>query len=196
MKVAILKYNAGNIYSVINSLKRLGVSPILTDDIQELTSADRVILPGLGEAKSVMTYLYSHNLDKVIYNLRQPVLGICIGMQLMCRHSEEGDTDCLDIFHVNVKRFIAQSHYDKIPAVGWNEISNLKSPLFKDFTKKEFVYFIHSYYVPLSDYTIAETNYILPYSAALNYNNFYAVQFHPEKSGYIGEKILNNFLSI
>ena len=139
MKVAILKYNAGNIYSVINSLKRLGVSPILTDDIQELTSADRVILPGQGEAKSVMTYLYSHNLDKVIYNLRQPVLGICIGMQLMCRHSEEGDTDCLDIFHVNVKRFIAQSHYDKIPAVGWNEISNLKSPLFKDFTKKEFV---------------------------------------------------------
>lgn len=196
MKVAILKYNAGNIYSVINSLKRLGVSPILTDDIQELTSADRVILPGQGEAKSVMTYLYSHNLDKAIYNLRQPVLGICIGMQLMCRHSEEGDTDCLDIFHVNVKRFIAQSHYDKIPAVGWNEISNLKSPLFKDFTKKEFVYFIHSYYVPLSDYTIAETNYILPYSAALNYNNFYAVQFHPEKSGYIGEKILNNFLSI
>jgi len=196
MKVAILKYNAGNIYSVINSLKRLGVSPILTDDIQELTSADRVILPGQGEAKSVMTYLYSHNLDKVIYNLRQPVLGICIGMQLMCRHSEEGDTDCLDIFHVNVKRFITQSHYDKIPAVGWNEISNLKSPLFKDFTKKEFVYFIHSYYVPLSDYTIAETNYILPYSAALNYNNFYAVQFHPEKSGYIGEKILNNFLSI
>ena len=167
MKIAILKYKAGNIYSVINSLKRLGVEPVVTDDVNE-----------------------------VICNLRQPVLGICIGMQLMCRHSEEGDTNCLDIFHVDVKRFIAQSNQDKIPAVGWNEISNLKSPLFKDIVRKEFVYFIHSYYAPLSAYTIADTDYILPYSAALNYKNFYAVQFHPEKSGDVGEKILNNFLSL
>lgn len=196
MKVAILKYKAGNIYSVINSLRRLGIDPILTDDIQEISSADKVILPGQGEARSVMNYLNSHNLNKVICDLQQPVLGICIGMQLMCRHSEEGNTDCLDIFHSDVKRFIAKSHYDKIPAVGWNEISNFKSPLFKNFPEKDFVYFIHSYYVPISDYTIASTNYILPYSAALNYKNFYAVQFHPEKSGNIGEKILSNFLSI
>ena len=172
MKIAILKYKAGNIYSVINSLKRLGVEPVVTDDVNEVMTADKVILPGQGEAKSVMQYLYSHNLNEVICNLRQPVLGICIGMQLMCRHSEEGDTNCLDIFHVDVKRFIAQSNQDKIPAVGWNEISNLKSPLFKDIVRKEFVYFIHSYYAPLSAYTIADTDYILPYSAALNYKNF------------------------
>ena len=196
MKIAILKYKAGNIYSVINSLKRLGVEPVVTDDVNDVMTADKVILPGQGEAKSVKQYLYSHNLHEEICNLRQPVLGICIGMQLMCRHSEEGDVDCLGIFDTDVKRFISQRHEDKVPHMGWNTIARINSGLFKGFTKEEYVYFVHSFYVPVSDCTAAVTDYIHPFSAALHKDNNYATQFHPEKSGSVGERILRNFLEL
>lgn len=197
MDVAIVKYNAGNVYSVVNSLRRLGVEPVLTDDPAMIMSAERVVFPGQGEAREAMRYLRTHGLDTVIKNLRQPVLGICIGQQLLCRYSEENDTDCLGIFDIDVRRFRPQRHEDKVPAMGWNSLAGMKSPLFKGLTPDDsFVYFIHSYYVPLCDFTIAEADYILPYSAALNKQNFYATQFHPEKSGDIGMKILQNFLDI
>ncbi len=196
MDVAIVKYNAGNIYSVVNALRRLGVEPLLTDDSEKLLAADRVVFPGQGEAGVVMKYLVQHGLDSVIRNLRQPVLGICIGQQLLCRHSEESDTDCLGIFDVDVKRFCPKRHEEKIPAMGWNSLQKMKSPLFKGISNDSFVYFVHSYYVPLCDFTIAETDYIHPYSASLNKDNFYATQFHPEKSGDVGMKILSNFLEI
>lgn len=197
MDVAIVKYNAGNVYSVVNSLRRLGVEPVLTDDPATIMSAERVVFPGQGEAREAMRYLRSHGLDTVIKNLRQPVLGICIGQQLLCRYSEENDTDCLGIFDIDVRRFRPQRHEDKVPAMGWNSLAGMKSPLFKGLTPDDsFVYFIHSYYVPLCDFTIAEADYILPYSAALNKQNFYATQFHPEKSGDVGMKILQNFLDI
>ena len=197
MDVAIVKYNAGNIYSVIHALKRLGITPTLTDNAEILSKADKVLFPGQGEASTAMTYLKEHNLDKLICDLKQPVLGICIGQQLMCRHSQEGDTDCLGIFPLDVLRFQPQCHEDKVPQMGWNSISDLRSPLFKDIDDGEFIYNVHSFYVPHSkDYTIATCNYILPYSAALHKENFYATQFHPEKSGTVGEKILKNFLEI
>ena len=197
MDVAIVKYNAGNIYSVIHALKRLGITPTLTDNAEILSKADKVLFPGQGEASTAMTYLKEHNLDKLICDLKQPVLGICIGQQLMCRHSQEGDTDCLGIFPLDVLRFQPQCHEDKVPQMGWNSISDLRSPLFKDIDDGEFIYNVHSFYVPHSkDYTIATCNYILPYSAALHKENFYATQFHPEKSGTVGEKILHNFLEI
>lgn len=196
MNVAIVKYNAGNIRSVINGLKRLGIEPLLTDDAEALMKADRVLFPGQGEAMNTMTYLRDKHLDKVICALRQPVFGICIGQQLMCKHSEENDTDCLGIFDVDVKRFQPERHDEKVPAIGWNKITDLKSGLFKGFTKDEYVYFVHSFYVPLSPFTVATTNYIQPYSAALHKNNFYATQFHPEKSGTVGERIIRNFLDI
>lgn len=197
MDVAIVKYNAGNVYSVVNSLRRLGVEPVLTDDPATIMSAERVVFPGQGEAREAMRYLRSHGLDTVIKNLRQPVLGICIGQQLLCRYSEENDTDCLGIFDIDVRRFRPQRHEDKVPAMGWNSLAGMKSPLFKGLTPDDsFVYFIHSYYVPLCDFTIAKADYILPYSAALNKQNFYATQFHPEKSGDVGMKILQNFLDI
>jgi len=197
MNVAIVKYNAGNIFSVINAVKRLGIDPILTDDATELRKADKVIFPGQGEANTTMSFLREHGLDRTICSLTQPVLGICIGMQLMCRHSEEYDTDCLGIFDLDVQRFQPSRHEDKVPQMGWNTIEQCSSPLFRGFDKPEFVYFIHSYYVPLSpDYTIATTHYILPYSAALHRENFYATQFHPEKSGSVGERILKNFLEL
>lgn len=197
MDVAIVKYNAGNVYSVVNSLRRLGVEPVLTDDPAMIMSAERVVFPGQGEAREAMRYLRSHGLDTVIKNLRQPVLGICIGQQLLCRYSEENDTDCLGIFDIDVRRFRPQRHEDKVPAMGWNSLAEMKSPLFKGLTPDDsFVYFIHSYYVPLCDFTIAKADYILPYSAALNKQNFYATQFHPEKSGDVGMKILQNFLDI
>jgi glutamine amidotransferase len=196
MKVAIVKYNAGNIYSVESALRRLGVSPLLTDNAEQLLSADGVLFPGQGEARGAMDYLRSHGLDQVITSLKQPVLGICIGQQLLCRHSEEGDTDCLGIFDTEVRRFRPQSHEDKIPAMGWNELKDLKSPLFQNIPEESFVYFVHSYYVPLCESTIATANYVLPYSAALHKDNFYATQFHPEKSGRIGEILLSNFLEI
>ena len=197
MNIAIVKYNAGNIYSVIHALKRLGITPILTDNAEILSKADKVLFPGQGEASTAMAYLKEHNLDKLICDLKQPVLGICIGQQLMCRHSQEGDTDCLGIFPLDVLRFQPQCHEDKVPQMGWNSISDLRSPLFKDIDDGEFIYNVHSFYVPHSkDYTIATCNYILPYSAALHKENFYATQFHPEKSGTVGEKILKNFLEI
>ena len=197
MTVAIVKYNAGNIFSVINAVKRLGYEPILTDDAALLRSADKVIFPGQGEANTTMSYLRERNLDKVICSLTQPVLGICIGMQLMCKHSEEYDTDCLGIFDAEVKRFMPTRHDEKVPQMGWNTIEACSSPLFKGFDKPEFVYFIHSYYVPpTADCTIATTNYIHPYSAALHKGNFYATQFHPEKSGKVGERILKNFFEL
>lgn len=196
MNVAIVKYNAGNIRSVINGLKRLGIEPILTDDPETLKKADRVLFPGQGEAGTTMKYLRDRGLDKVICSLRQPVFGICIGQQLLCRHSEESDTDCLGIFDVDVKRFVPESHDEKVPAMGWNKITDVKSELFKGFTKEEYVYFVHSFYVPTCDFTIATADYIQAFSAALHKNNFYATQFHPEKSGTVGERILRNFLEL
>ena len=195
MKVAIVKYNAGNVYSVVSAMKRLGVEPVLTDDASLLRAADKVIFPGQGEASTAMAYLREHGLDSVIKSLRQPVLGICIGQQLMCRHSEEGNTDCLGIFDVDVKRFIPQRHEEKVPCMGWNAIIETRSPLMYGL-ENEFVYFVHSFYVPKCDYTIATANYILPYSAAMHKDNFYSCQFHPEKSGSAGEKILTNFLQL
>lgn len=196
MEVAVIKYNAGNVYSVVNALRRLGVEPVLTDDKGRIASADKVVFPGQGEAANAMSYLRRHGLDKVIKNLRQPVLGICIGQQLLCRHSEEGDTDCLGMFDADVFKFKASCHEDKIPAMGWNSLYDLKSPLFKGMPDGEYVYFVHSYYVPVCSFTTAKSDYILPYSAAMQKDNFYATQFHPEKSGSVGEAILRNFLEI
>ena len=196
MNVAIIKYNAGNIFSVDYALKRIGVTPVITSDKEILLKADKVIFPGVGEAETTMKYLKEQNLDILIKDLRQPVLGICLGMQLMCRYSEEGNTECLGIFDTDVKRFCPQRHIDKVPHMGWNTIENAVSPLFKGFEKDEYVYFVHSYYVPLNDFTAARTNYILPYSSALHKYNFYATQFHPEKSGKTGERILRNFLEL
>ena len=195
MDVAIVKYNAGNIYSVVNAMKRLGINPILTDDAEMLQKADRVLFPGQGQAKEAMEYLKAHQLDQVIKNLTQPVLGICVGQQLLCRHSEEGDVDCIGIFDVDVKRFKPQKHEDKVPAMGWNELYDLKTDLYKGLSHP-YSYFVHSYYVPLCEETIATADYILPYSASLHKNNFYTCQFHPEKSGKVGEQILRNFLDL
>lgn len=196
MNVAIVKYNAGNIGSVENAVKRLGIEPVVTDNVELIQSADRVIFPGQGEAHSTMNYLKAHRLDEVIVGLKQPVLGICIGMQLLCRHSEEQDTNCLGVFDVDVKRFMPQRHEEKVPQMGWNTIEDVKSELFAGFEKPEFVYFIHSFYVPTCDWTIATTDYIQPYSSALHKGNFYATQFHPEKSGKVGEQILKNFIAL
>lgn len=196
MQVAIVKYNAGNIRSVLNALHRCGVEAVLTDDVETLTSADKVIFPGQGEARTTMTYLRQHRLDEVILGLRQPVLGICIGMQLLCRHSEEEDTDCLGVFDVDVVKFRPTRHEDKVPQMGWNTIGDLKSDLFKGLSEEEFVYFVHSFYAPLCADTIATTNYVQPYSSALHRDNFYATQFHPEKSGAVGERIIRNFLEM
>ena len=195
MDVAIVKYNAGNIYSVVNAMKRLGIEPVLTDDAEMLQKADRVLFPGQGQAREAMEYLKAHQLDQVIKNLKQPVLGICVGLQLLCRHSEEGDVDCIGIFDVDVKRFQPQKHEDKVPAMGWNEIYDLKTDLYKGLSHP-YSYFVHSYYVPLCEETIAKADYILPYSASLHKDNFYTCQFHPEKSGKVGEQILKNFLEI
>ena len=196
MKVAVVKYNAGNIRSVDYALKRLGVEAVITADKEILQSADKVIFPGVGEAGTTMNHLKATGLDELIKNLRQPVFGICLGMQLMCRHSEEGGVDCLNIFDVDAKRFVPQKHEDKVPHMGWNTIGKTNSKLFEGFTEEEFVYFVHSFYVPVCDFTAAETDYIHPFSAALHKDNFYATQFHPEKSGKTGERILRNFLDL
>ena len=196
MKVAIVKYNAGNIRSVDCALKRLGVEAVITADKETLRAADKVIFPGVGEAETTMNHLRANGMDELIKNLRQPVLGICLGMQLMCRYSEEGEADCLGIFDTEVKRFAPQKHEEKVPHMGWNTIAKTNSDLFKGFTQEEFVYFVHSFYVPVSEFTAAETDYILPFSAALHKDNFYATQFHPEKSGATGERILRNFLDL
>ena len=196
MKVAIIKYNAGNIFSVECALRRLGVEPIITADKEELFSADKVIFPGVGEAATTMKYLHSTGLDGLIPQLKQPVLGICLGMQLMCSHSEEGNVDCLGIFDTDVKRFVPHCHEEKVPHMGWNMIRDTRSALFDGLTDREFVYFVHSYYVPMNECSAATTDYIIPYCSALHRNNFYATQFHPEKSGRVGEVILNNFLAL
>lgn len=196
MKVAIVKYNAGNIRSMDCALRRLGVEAHVTADKEWLQSADKVIFPGVGEAETTMKHLRATGLDGLIKDLRQPVLGICLGMQLMCRHSEEGNVDCLRIFDADVKRFVPQRHEEKVPHMGWNTVGKLNSPLFQGVRGGEFVYFVHSFYVPDGEFTAATTDYILPFSAALHKDNFYATQFHPEKSGDTGEKILRNFLEL
>ena len=196
MKVAIIKYNAGNIFSVDYALRRLGVEPVITADAEELTGADKVIFPGVGEAATTMDYLRRTGLDQLIKDLKQPVLGICLGMQLMCSRSEEGDVDCLGIFQTDVKRFHPQQHEDKVPHMGWNTLTETRGDLFKGFDKEEFVYFVHSFYVPVNECTAAQAQYIHPFSAAIQKDNFYATQFHPEKSGKTGERILTNFLNL
>ena len=195
MNVAIVKYNAGNIYSVINTLKRLGIEPLLTDDAEQLQKADRVLFPGQGHAGETMGYLKTRRLDEVIRDLKQPVFGSCVGQQLLCRHSEEGDVNCIGIFDAEVKRFLPTKHEEKVPCMGWNSLYNTKSELMQGI-EGEYVYFVHSYYVPLCKETIATTDYIHPYSASMHKDNFYACQFHPEKSGKVGEQIIKNFLAL
>lgn len=195
MNVAIIKYNAGNICSVVNAVRRLGIEPLVTDNKEEISQADCVLFPGQGEAAYTMRYLKDTGLDRLICSLRQPVLGICIGMQLMCRHSAEGDTPCLGIFDVDVKKFESQEHSFKIPHMGWNSLTDLKTPLYNGLKEGQFVYFIHSYYVPCNEWSIAQCDYIQPFCASLHKDNFYATQFHPEKSGAVGERIIENFLS-
>ena len=195
MNIAIVKYNAGNIYSVVNALRRMGVEPLLTDDAEQLRKADGVLFPGQGEARGAMEYLKARGLDEVIKSLKQPVFGICVGQQLLCKHSEEGDTKCIGVFDAEVKRFQPQKHEEKVPCMGWNRLYDTKSALMNGL-EDQYVYFVHSFYVPLCSETIATADYILPYSAALHKDNFYATQFHPEKSGDAGEQILKNFLGI
>lgn len=195
MKLAIVKYNAGNIQSVLYAMDRIGVSAEVTDDPDTIRAADKVLFPGVGEASTAMNYLRERKLDELIISLKQPVLGICLGMQLMCRHSTENDTDCLGIFDVDVKRFQpVEGAPEKVPQIGWNALYDLKTPLFEGLENEAYVYFVHSYYAAQSPYTIASTNYVLPYSAALHRDNFYGVQFHPEKSADVGQKILENFI--
>ena len=194
MKVAILKYNAGNVFSVDCALRRLGVEPIVTDNVEQLRRADKVVFPGVGEASSAMAYLRSRHLDELIRSLTQPVIGICIGQQLLCRNSEEGNTECIGVFDTSVKRF-SEAPGVKVPEMGWNTIKPLvDNPLLKGIDENSYVYYVHSYYVPVCDDTIAVTDYSLPFSAAMNKDNFYATQFHPGKSGGVGELILKNFL--
>ncbi|MEI6275192.1 MAG: imidazole glycerol phosphate synthase subunit HisH [Prolixibacteraceae bacterium] len=199
MKIAIIKYNAGNIQSVDYALKRLGVEASVTADHDEIRAADRVIFPGVGEASTTMAYLHEHKLDRLITDLKQPVLGICLGLQLMCRHSEEGNVDCLGIFDETVKRFVLDQNQlpsMKIPHMGWNTITGLKSNLFDPSIEGEYCYFVHSFYATTGADTAAICSYPEPFSAALQKNNFYAVQFHPEKSGSVGAKILEKFLQL
>ncbi|MCS7019401.1 MAG: imidazole glycerol phosphate synthase subunit HisH [Cytophagales bacterium] len=200
MNVAIVKYNAGNTQSVIYALNRLGVEPVVSDEPEVLQSADKVIFPGVGEASTAMSYLKARGLDTVIKNLRQPVLGICIGLQLLCQHSEENNTTCMGIFDVAVRRFQPseeQKNILKVPQVGWNNLFDMQSPLFAGISAQDaYVYFVHSFYAELSPYTIAKANYCLDFSAALHKDNFYAIQFHAEKSGAVGAKILDNFLRL
>jgi glutamine amidotransferase len=207
MDLVIIKYNAGNIQSVLYALERIGVNALVTDDYEQIQSAGKVIFPGVGEASSAMRYLKEHKLDAVIKNLQQPVLGICLGMQLMCAYSEENDTPCLGIFDEQVKLFKPGAGSNsvssdglagrvKVPQIGWNNIFNLKTKLFNGLPENSYCYFVHGYYAALGEHTIATADYIQPYSAALHRNNFYGAQFHPEKSAKVGEQILKNFLSL
>jgi len=191
--IAILKYNAGNIKSVENAIQRLGYDCIVTDDIEKIRSSEKVIFPGVGEASSAMQYLKEHHLDELIKSLKQPTLGICLGQQLMCKYSEENDTECLGIFNADVKKFPPN---ELVPHMGWNNLENLKGNLFAGISDEDNVYFVHSYYAELSEETIATCQYILPFSAAMQKDNFYATQFHPEKSAWVGERILKNFLEL
>jgi glutamine amidotransferase len=194
--IVIIKYNAGNIQSVLFALDRIGVAATVTDDRNRIRSADKVIFPGVGEARSAMTYLKQKGLDKVITSLTQPVLGICLGMQLMCRHSGENNTDCLGIFDEEVRKFAVGDSGLKVPQIGWNTIGNLKTALFNGIADPSYCYFVHGYFAAKGDHTIAETEYAGLYSAALHRDNFYGVQFHPEKSAAVGAAILKNFLNL
>lgn len=199
MNIVIIKYNAGNIESVHNALLRLGVDAEITADHQKIRSADKVIFPGVGEASTTMAYLKKEGLDRLIPSLKQPVLGICLGLQLMCSYSEENDTPCLGIFEEQVKRFVpapGNEFITKVPHMGWNSLNQLKGDLFDLTLENQFVYFVHSYYAAVGEHTAAVCNYINPFSAALQKDNFYATQFHPEKSGAVGARILENFLKI
>jgi imidazole glycerol-phosphate synthase subunit HisH len=224
MELVIIKYNAGNIQSVLYALERIGRSAVVTDDVEQIQKAGKVIFPGVGEASTAMHYLKERKLDKVIKDLQQPVLGICLGMQLMCKYSEENDTACLGIFDEQVKWFgnadentgaellvqnlnedttarppsprSAERVRVKVPQIGWNNIYNLKTGLFKGVAQNSYCYFVHGYYASLGEQTIATADYVLPYSAALHINNFYGVQFHPEKSAAVGEQVLKNFLNL
>lgn len=193
MNVSVIKYNAGNIHSVRIALERLGLTPQVTDKPELINKSDKVIFPGVGEASSAMAYLKERHLDKMLLELKMPVLGICLGLQLMCRHSEENDTDCLGIFDSTVRQFPPKN---KVPHMGWNTITRLKGSLFKDIVENSYVYFVHSYFAEITSRTTASTDYILDFSSALAKDNFFAVQFHPEKSGLVGEKILKNFLDL
>jgi len=194
VKTVLIKYNAGNIRSVLYALERLNIKAIVTDNAADILGADKVIFPGVGEASSAMQYLKERNLDRLIKGLKQPVLGICLGMQLMCKHSGENNTECLGIFDLQVKRFPACA--GKVPQIGWNDITGLTSPLFSGLQEQDYVYFVHSYYVEKSRHTIATADYGLKYSAAIQKDNFYAVQFHPEKSAETGAKIIENFVEM
>lgn len=197
MNLVIIKYHAGNIQSVRYALERIGATATVTDDHDAIRAADKVIFPGVGEASTAMNYLRARQLDQLIIDLKQPVLGICLGMQLMCKHSEENDTNCLNIFNEQVKLFKPITNNQlKVPQIGWNTISDLKTDLFKDIADNSFCYFVHGYYAAKGEHTIATTDYVQPYSSALHRDNFYGVQFHPEKSATIGENILSNFLKI
>jgi glutamine amidotransferase len=193
MKIAIIKYNAGNIQSVAFALERVGIQPVVTDHSKTIRNADKVIFPGVGEASTTMNYLRQTKLDVLIPTLEQPVLGICLGMQLMCNFSTEGNTSCLGVFDEIVEKFPPGN---KVPHIGWNRLINLKSPLFKGLSQNHYVYLVHSYFVDQSSYSIAECNYIKPFSAALQKGNFFATQFHPERSGKTGEIILKNFIAL
>ena len=198
MNVAIVKYNAGNIYSVVNALKRMGIDPVLTDDAELLKKADRVLFPGQGHAAEAMDYLKSHRLDEVIRDLKQPVFGICVGQQLLCKHSEEGDVDCIGIFDAEVKRFQPEKHEDKVPCMGWNKLYDLKSPLMANLGTDPYVYFVHSYYLHAEDPSVvtATTEYGTRIDASVEKENLFACQFHPEKSSSWGLKILENFFTV
>ena len=194
MNLVIIKYNAGNIQSVIFALKRIGVEAEVTDDLEKILSADKIIFPGVGEASSAMKYLKQRKLDEAIKSAKQPLLGICLGLQLLCKNSEENNTECLGIFDTEVKRF--RSNDFKIPQIGWNNIEPIPNELFKGIVKNSYCYFVHSYFAEIGEHTIAKTNYINDFSSALKKDNFYGVQFHPEKSAETGEKILKNFLEL
>jgi glutamine amidotransferase len=194
MKLAIIKYNAGNIQSVLYALERLGLDADVTDDADKIKSADKVLFPGVGEASSAMQSLKENNLDKVIKDLKQPVFGICVGMQLLCQDSEENDTECLGVVPVQVKKFKSTNQTIKVPQIGWNNIYDLQSNLFKGIEEKSFIYNVHSYYAEDSEYTIAKCDYGIEYAAAIKKDNFYGVQFHTEKSAAIGDQILKNFI--
>ncbi len=196
MNIVIIQYNAGNIQSVLYALERLGVTATVTDNVETIQAADKVIFPGVGEASTAMAYLQERGLDKVIKHLKQPVLGICLGMQLMCAYSEENDTTCLGIFEEQVKIFKPNEANIKVPQIGWNTITHLKTDLFKGVAEQSFTYFVHGYYAALGEHTIATTNYVQPYSSALHKDNFYGVQFHPEKSAKVGEQIIQNFINL
>lgn len=193
MKVAIIKYNAGNVHSVASALRRLDIEPVITDDTDVLKSADKIIFPGVGEASTAMNYLREKKLDQLIPTLKQPFLGICLGLQLMSESSEENDTSCLGIFQGKVKKF---NENLKIPHMGWNDFVEVKSPLFEGISVDDYVYFVHSYYAPVTENSIAITDYGVKFSAAMARDNFFATQFHPEKSGKVGAKILENFVKM